>query len=114
MLCIDLVGLPEPECCLETAKTGVASTAVSGSTADGTSSTTDRTESDVLSTVGSVTLYGFEDDPRNKKDAAGGHFWDATHKQHHSLYDLPWERNAVSNLASRRVGKIANARNVAI
>ena len=114
LLALDLAGLPEPECCLETAKTGVASTAVSGSTADGTSSTTDRTESDVLSTVGSVTLYGFEDDPRNKKDAAGGHFWDTTHKQHHSLYDLPWERNAVSNLASRRVGKILNARNVAM
>ena len=64
------------------------------------------------SNQGSVTLYGFEDDLRNKKDAAGGHFFDKSHTQHHSLYDLPWERRAVEGLADKKI--IRNVHNPAI
>jgi hypothetical protein len=48
-----------------------------------------------------VTLYGFEDDPRNLADGSGGHYFDSLHKQHHSLYDVGWERRVMAGLAER-------------
>jgi hypothetical protein len=62
---------------------------------------------------GSVRLYGFEDDPRNARDGAGGHFWDPAHAQHHEIYDLPWERSVVRELAATRRG-VSRAANPAL
>ena len=38
-----------------------------------------------------VFLYGFEDDPRNKVDARGGHYFNPKHSQEEA-YDIAWER----------------------
>ena len=38
-----------------------------------------------------VCLYGFEDDPRNKVDARGGHYFNPKHSQEEA-YDIAWER----------------------
>ena len=38
-----------------------------------------------------VWLYGFEDDPRNAVDAAGGHYFNTKHSQE-AAYDIAWER----------------------
>lgn len=62
---------------------------------------------------GSVRLYGFEDDPRNARDGAGGHFWDPAHAQHHEIYDLPWERSVARELAATRRG-VSRAANPAL
>lgn len=51
---------------------------------------------------GVVTLYGFEDDARNLTDGSGGHYFDSLHKQHHSLYDVGWERGVMAGLVRRR------------
>jgi hypothetical protein len=53
---------------------------------------------------GSVRLYGFEDDPRNARDGAGGHFWDPAHAQHHAIYSISWERSVMRELAATRRG----------
>ena len=53
---------------------------------------------------GSVRLYGFEDDPRNARDSAGGHFWDPAHAQHHAIYSISWERSVMRELAATRRG----------
>ena len=50
--------------------------------------------------LGSVTLYGFEDDARNATDGHGGHYFDALHRQQSELYDLPWERSVMRGLAA--------------
>ena len=68
-----------------------------------------RRRSDADRTHGSVRLYGFEDDPRNARDGAGGHFWDPSHAQHHAIYDLPWERDAMRELAATRRGVFSPA-----
>lgn len=39
-----------------------------------------------------VSLFGFEDDPRNKVDSRGGHFFNPKHSQE-DAYDIAWERN---------------------
>lgn len=39
-----------------------------------------------------VTLYGFEDDPRNGVDPTGGHYFNKKHSQEVSTYDISWER----------------------
>ena len=52
--------------------------------------------------MGRVTLYGFEDDARNARDPAGGHFFDDLHRQAHDLYDFPWERAAMATMARAR------------
>ena len=54
------------------------------------------------SPMGRVTLYGFEDDARNARDPAGGHFFDDLHRQAHHLYDFPWERAAMATMARAR------------
>ena len=38
-----------------------------------------------------VSLFGFEDDPRNKVDSRGGHFFNPKHSQE-DAYDIAWER----------------------
>ena len=38
-----------------------------------------------------VKLYGFEDDPRNEVDSAGGHYFNKKHSQE-AAYNIPWER----------------------
>jgi hypothetical protein len=38
-----------------------------------------------------VALFGFEDDPRNKVDKRGGHFFNPKHSQE-DAYDIAWER----------------------
>ena len=56
-----------------------------------------------------IALYGFEDDPRNAADAAGGHYFDGLHKQRHDLYDLAWERAALAALVARRPDAVTRA-----
>ena len=56
-----------------------------------------------------IALYGFEDDPRNAADAAGGHYFDGLHKQRHDLYDLAWERKALAALVARRPDAVTRA-----
>ena len=38
-----------------------------------------------------VSLFGFEDDPRNAADSRGGHFFNPKHSQE-DAYDIAWER----------------------
>ena len=38
-----------------------------------------------------VSLFGFEDDPRNAVDSRGGHFFNPKHSQE-DAYDIAWER----------------------
>jgi hypothetical protein len=56
-----------------------------------------------------IALYGFEDDPRNAADAAGGHYFDGLHKQRHDLYDLAWERAQLAALVARRPDAVTRA-----
>lgn len=66
------------------------------------SSRSASTSSSSSSPTGRVTLYGFEDDARNARDFAGGHFFDGLHRQAHHLYDFPWERGAMATMARAR------------
>lgn len=43
-------------------------------------------------------MYGFEDDPRNAMDAAGGHYFNAKHVQE-AAYDIGWEREQLRRYA---------------
>ena len=47
-----------------------------------------------------VSLFGFEDDPRNAADSRGGHFFNPKHSQE-DAYDIAWERREMRRYEAR-------------